>query len=403
MAGSGSMKLAFYTNSISPHQLPLSMELVSVLGCSDYCYIYTNKSTEERKRLGWPEASELWLKPEYEHPDEARRILETAEVVISTLRDIHLFEKRAQSGMTTIYTSERWFKPPVGLFRILCPSFFWLSWRLVSLLKSSAGFYYYPMGVHAAQDMARLCGLFSGDLRCFFGGPKIICAKQPCARINVSSRSKAAISHYCVDKMRLWGYFVEPSSHCSTLDGRNSREGDSTLRVLWVGRLLNWKRVDTIIKAVLHYAEERKTNQSLPRILLDIYGTGPEYLNLMRLASSNPDVVHLHEPVPIKEVRSLMREHDVYVLSSNGQEGWGAVLNEALEENMRVIGTAEAGSSATILPESNIFKAGDWERVLSFLSGDIPDVQIGAWTPKVAADSIVRELNACSGHFTGLN
>ena len=141
------------------------------------------------------------------------------------------------------------------------------------------------------QDMARLCGLFSGDLRCFFGGPKIICAKQPCARINVSSRSKAAISHYCVDKMRLWGYFVEPSSHCSTLDGRNSREGDSTLRVLWVGRLLNWKRVDTIIKAVLHYAEERKTNQSLPRILLDIYGTGPEYLNLMRLASSNPDVV----------------------------------------------------------------------------------------------------------------
>ena len=79
------------------------------------------------------------------------------------------------------------------------------------------------------------------------------------------------------------------------------------------------------------------------------------------------------------------------------------MLNEALEENMRVIGTAEAGSSATILPESNIFKAGDWERVLSFLSGDIPDVQIGAWTPKVAADSIVRELNACSGHFTGLN
>ena len=40
--------------------------------------------------------------------------------------------------------------------------------------------------------------------------------------------------------------------------------------------------------------------------------------------------------------------------------GWGAVLNEALEEGMEVVGTFEAGASATILPRENLFHAGDW-------------------------------------------
>jgi hypothetical protein len=52
---------------------------------------------------------------------------------------------------------------------------------------------------------------------------------------------------------------------------------------------------------------------------------------------------------------------------------------------MRVIGTYEAGSSATILPESNLFHAGDWRRLKELLEGDVEKVGIGEWTAKVAA------------------
>ncbi len=51
-------------------------------------------------------------------------------------------------------------------------------------------------------------------------------------------------------KMRMWGYFVTPSKlsgiECSELRKRQSEEvvsGKRPLRILWVGRLLAWKKV----------------------------------------------------------------------------------------------------------------------------------------------------------------
>ena len=89
-----------------------------------------------------------------------------------------------------------------------------------------------------------------------------------------------------------------------------------------------------------------------------------------------------------------MRTHDVYVLSSNAEEGWGAALNEALEEGMLAFGTYEAGASAAMLPKSHLFHAGDW-RVLSRLllkavNGDIKSTGIGDWTAKNAARKLLE-------------
>ena len=197
----------------------------------------------------------------------------------------------------------------------------------------------------------------------------------------------------CVDKMRMWGYFVEEGlGVCGQeLGGRLVTSGQSLvdsekecgnegLKVLWVGRLLKLKRVDTIIKAVGECSKSKK-------ITLDIYGFGLEEARLKKLAAKYGDVIKFYPPVPISEVRKLMREHDVYVLSSNGYEGWGAVVSEALEEGMAVIGTYEAGSSATILQESNLFHAGDWRRLKKLLQNGILRVDIGCWTAKVAANS----------------
>ena len=74
-----------------------------------------------------------------------------------------------------------------------------------------------------------------------------------------------------------------------------------------------------------------------------------------------------HPPVSVVDVRNLMRNHDVYILASDGYEGWGAVVSEALEEGMLVLGTYEAGSSATILSPKNLFHAGDWRYLMEKL------------------------------------
>ena len=93
--------------------------------------------------------------------------------------------------------------------------------------------------------------------------------------------------------------------------------------------------------------------------------------------------------MPIADVRKLMREHDIYVLSSNAYEGWGAVVSEALEEGVKVVGTYEAGSSTTILPESNIFHVGDWQRLRYLLCNPASIRSVDGWPLSDAAQVIV--------------
>ena len=199
------MKFAFYTNSISPHQLPLAYEMVKVLGDDGYRYVYAGELSLERRTLGWRECENVkWCKQGANNSEELRN----AEVLMSGLRAITLFEQRAKKGMSTIYCSERWFKPVLGIWRLFVPSYFRMALRFVHLLSSVSKFYYYPMGIHAARDMARLCGLVHGDLRCFFRGPRLEFERMPGGRIWVSGEPENT-RKYCLDKMRMWGYFVE--------------------------------------------------------------------------------------------------------------------------------------------------------------------------------------------------
>lgn len=92
---------------------------------------------------------------------------------------------------------------------------------------------------------------------------------------------------------------------------------------------------------------------------------------------------------PIAKIREIMREHDVYVFASNCFDGWGAVVSEAVEEGMKVLGTYETGAAATILPESNLFHCGDYKTLAKKLMGEIPVVPIGAWSARRAAERMI--------------
>ena len=88
-------------------------------------------------------------------------------------------------------------------------------------------------------------------------------------------------------------------------------------------------------------------------------------------------------------------------LASNAREGWGAVTNEALEEGMYVMGTYEAGSSATLLNDKALFHAGDWKRLLVLLEncldqkrrGVLKGQGIGEWSVEKGAHHLVSFIN----------
>ena len=462
------MTFTFFTNCISPHQLPLAKQLITMLGVENYRYIYTDTLTEERQRMGWgEEVDSQWC----QQGDATHKALQEADVVMSGVRALELFESRLKKDKTTLYSSERWFKPPLGFLRVFVPSYFKMAWRLVQCFKCNH-FKYLPMGIHAARDMARLVRFLRGNVRCLFGAPKVAFESRPggvivplkeAIKAGILSKDEVAFGkkHGFVQiprehwgklepqkvyaKMRLWGYFVAPSSGNKTtehtegalrqlpvasgefpsathlgaywrvgadaqdcqceinheihekhekgadaqtrnweLGTRNCREDAPRLRVLWVGRMLKLKRVDILVKACISDALKDKVE-------LHLYGHGPEEEVLKCLANQRENVF-FHDFVPVAQVRALMRAHDVYVFLSNAADGWGAVVSEALEEGMKVLGTTEAGASATILPPTHLFKAGDVKRLINLLSQEIESISIGEWTAKNATKCLV-ELN----------
>ena len=390
------MRVALLTNVISPHQLPLARALVGRVGADNYRYVYTEPPHDERTRMGWrASAEERWcVRGTQEDPS-----LQEAEVVLSGHRAFELFERRNGAGKLTFYASERWFKPPLGIFRVFVPSYFRMARRFLKILTAPT-MLLLPMGIHAARDFARLMGLFSGDIWCLFHSPKVAFESRPGGAV---VPLKQAVTVGVLDaeaiafakrygfaqipethwgkvkpvgpyvKMCLWGYFVAPG------EGRPTRRTGGPLRVLWVGRMLDWKRVDTLVKAV----------KGLPNVALDLYGHGPEEENLKRLAEGC-NAIRFHDFVPVEQVRELMRSHDVYVLSSDGGEGWGAVASEALEEGMVVVGTIEAGASATMLPPEHLYPAGEVAALRRILETLRPEVgRIGPWTAENAAETLL--------------
>ena len=418
------MGIIFLTNSISPHQLPFCAELAKRFCHGAMAYLYTEPMSEGRIKLGWcASVGDFGLKIEYWPSEHNSGDVENCDLLIADIRDIAIFNKRAKRAARTFYISERWFKPPFGILRLLHPKYLMMAYRLVRLLKSSPGFLYLPQGIHAARDMARLCGLLAGDLRCLFRAPKLDFEKCPGGRIWLAQgrEDPKAQRKYCLGKMRMWGYFVEPSKYpCQRSQSEDSNNNSklatpnsptkltqsqltthNCLRVLWVGRLLKLKRVDTIIRAVGEIAKSQSPSNSNSNsnfhIQLDIYGTGTEETKLKKLAAKYGEAIKFYPPVPIDEVRKLMHNHDVYVLSSNAYEGWGAVVSEALEEGMKVLGTYEAGSSATILPDCNLFHAGNWRELLELLQANIKTIGIGEWTASNAAQVFANAIvkNEC--------
>lgn len=380
------MRVVFYSNCITPHQLPLAKELCAKVGASNFIYVSRGRWNDSRAGGGWvPDLGMVKLVEE--NTPIADDWIRNAEVmVVGGLRPVELIEDRLRRGLFVFYQFERWFKPiPIVVFgkrlklgrwrvlalpgwvRMLVPTYRAMAKRVVRLLNNCPRFMALPIGPHAKNDM-----------------------------LNIGVKPQKLID---------WGYFVFTSDYCALSPVcENDR-----VRLLWVGRMLDWKRVDTVIRAVARVNER----VGFCKVQLTLVGAGPELERLRNLAEkyvdqkADGDVVFV-PPVPLNEVRILMRTHDAYVLPSNAEEGWGAALSEACSEGMVCFGTYEAGASAALLPKDRLYHAGDYfalSKMLYSFAVDWDPSNVAcdkrarmlsfAYTPSWGADMICRTIKAC--------
>jgi glycosyltransferase involved in cell wall biosynthesis len=127
-------------------------------------------------------------------------------------------------------------------------------------------------------------------------------------------------------------------------------------RILFVGRLIRWKGVDTLIRAMAQVIREK------PGAILSIVGDGEERANLEHLVHDLgiSDHVRFLGRVNNEQLSSLYANASVFVLPSRSyqglvMEGLGVVLLEAMAHGVPVIGSDIGGIPDIIKDGSNGF------------------------------------------------
>ncbi|MDD5704307.1 MAG: glycosyltransferase [Kiritimatiellae bacterium] len=364
------MRVCMVTQGVSPHQIPFARRVVSKVGDGSFLYVSVSANNQERDSLGWRQRRYPWVREprlDQQAQPEADRWMRAADVLLTSVREIAVFRERCAAGKLTFYLSERWFKPPIGKLRLCAPTLFDMT-RKFKRVARDAYLHYLPIGPYAARDMM-------------------------------------AVSPF-TGRMWRWGYFVEPSSAGASPRALASTDAKSALRVLWAGRFLDWKHADHMVDAFAAYAATGRKGR------LTLLGCGNEELALRRRVyhAGVGDSVTFLAPIPMEEVRQEMRENDVFAATSNGYEGWGAVVSEAMEEGCAVIATRESGAGASMIRHGEngmLFRAGrvkeltaclcklhDHAVLRARLAASGQETMRHLWGAQVAADRFVAVADA---------
>lgn len=171
------------------------------------------------------------------------------------------------------------------------------------------------------------------------------------------------------------------------------REPGEPLRLLFVGRLTNWKGVETLLLALT----------TLDGVHAVVAGDGPEYPHLVELARQLDlgDKVRFTGRVAHAEVRRLMEQSHVLVLTSL-YEGLSHTLLEAGALGLPVIASDRGGNSEVVVSGQNGLlvpaqDVGALRRAIAQMTDDEPARR--AMASRAREMIVAYDLNETIGRF----
>lgn len=292
-----------YTSCFMNHyQLAIGNELNKVF--KKYYFIADTKLPEERANMGFFDMNdnEFVIKA-YEDKERARQVIMDADVVLCGFykHEEHIRE-RLKAGKLVIYSSERLFKTTNPVGTILRYIKYWTKYHKlykdVNLLCISA---------YTAGDYNRIFNLFK-------------------------------------DRTYKWGYFSETVKYdISKL--MNEKKNNS---IIWAGRLIKWKHPEYAIEVARRLKEEGYSFN------MNIIGNGQMEDELKTLIQENnlSNCVHMLGSMNPNDVRKHMEESQIYLFTSDRGEGWGVVLNEAMNSGCACVSSYSTGATPFLIRDN---------------------------------------------------
>ena len=200
-----------------------------------------------------------------------------------------------------------------------------------------------------------------------------------------------------------WAYFPEVKQY--NIEGLISKKKNSIPKILWAGRFLDWKHTD---HAILTANMLKKLGY---KFTLDIIGTGELGNHLKDIINEYnlSDRVNLLGSMKPEDVRKHMELANIYLFTSDYNEGWGAVLNESMNSGCAVVASHAIGSVPFLMKNGLnglIYKNGDIQDLFKCTKGLLDDSKLceqlgreayktleNVWNANVAAERFLKLAN----------
>lgn len=306
------MTITFFSNFLNDHQLPLCLSLQRLIGDNNFRFVAHEEIAPERIRMGFKDMNSIYpfVVKAYENQalfEEAQRLMLSSDVVIIGSSHNMPTDQRLKEGKLTFRYNERVLKKG---------DLYWFDPRV----QHSA---YLQWGKHRNHNLYELCAsAYTARDISLFGFPKSKCFK--------------------------WGYFpivkrYEDIDDLIRKKDVSKQQVDVTM--LWAGRLIDWKHPEMSVKLAKRLKAEGV------KFRLDIIGIGSEAPQIKSLIQKYnlADCVNMLGAMPPEEVRKHMEDTEIFLFTSDKNEGWGAVLNEAMNSACAVVANNEIGSVPFLL------------------------------------------------------
>ncbi|WP_049945001.1 glycosyltransferase family 4 protein [Butyrivibrio sp. AC2005] len=301
------IRITFISNYINHHQIPFCDELYAQIG-EAFSFIEAQPMEANRKNMGWDADTKSlsYVHRLYEDENNCLELIDSADVLIAGWTGLgndsaamRKIAARMDSGKPVIRVSERIYRE--GRWKMISPRGLKAKYEEHTKYRNSP-VYMLCAGAYVSGDY-KLIGAYPG-------------------------------------KMFKWGYFPPFRKYDDAkLSDMLYREGEQ-IRLCFAARLIKLKHPELAIK-MAEYLSEKKVDYHL-----DIVGDGPLWADISRMIKEKglEDKVNLRGFMKPDEVRDIMEKSHVFLFSSNYLEGWGAVVNEAMNSACVVIASSEAGA-----------------------------------------------------------
>ncbi len=354
------MQIVFVSNYINHHQIPFCEAMCRETGNS-FAFIQTQPMEEERVRMGWQKENDKeYVHLYYEEEAFCKKLIQDSDVVLfGGCDDESYIEERLAAGKPVVRISERLYK--TGQWKAVSPRGLMKKYHDHTRYRN-APVYLLCAGAYVPSDF-HIVRAYPGKMFCWGYFPRTV--------------------RYDVDNLlESKGFPVEDDIIVKKVP-----------YLLWAARFIDWKHPELPLRTAAYLRDKGLAFH------MDIVGGGAmeEEVSALFKELKLENVVTLVGYQTPDEVRSRMEKADIMLQTSDRQEGWGAVANEAMNSGCALVTNHMIGASPYLVKQGEngfLYRDGDVAMLFETVEKLVRSPELCRQTGRRAYQTVTEVWNA---------